>query len=180
MKKIRRISYLIPVGIGIFALLLTVTVVLASGSIDSIMKWAWGTNVGWIDFAPEHGGVTVYDDHLEGYAWGENIGWIHMGTCELGSPCTYPNTSAEDYGVNHDGAGKLSGFAWSSNVGWINFDPDGEEQVLIDPQTGDFSGYALGENIGWISFQNTSLPKAYGVNTTWRQVFRVHLPMVGR
>ena len=158
MKKNKRISYLIPVGIGIIALFLTVTVVLAFGSIDSVMKWAWGTNVGWIDFAPDLGGVTVFEDHLEGYAWGENIGWIRMGTCESGSPCTYANTSAENYGVNHDGAGNLSGYAWSSNVGWINFDPDGEEQVLIDLKTGDFSGYAWGENISWIGFNNASVP----------------------
>jgi len=50
----------------------------AGGNINAVDKWAWGTNVGWINFAPTHGGVTVYDDHLEGYAWGENIGWIHF------------------------------------------------------------------------------------------------------
>ena len=44
----------------------------ATGNIDPVNKWAWGTNVGWINFRPEHGGVTVCSDHLEGYAWGEN------------------------------------------------------------------------------------------------------------
>jgi hypothetical protein len=50
----------------------------ASGNIDPNHKWAWGTNVGGINFDPAYGGVRVYHDHLEGYAWGENIGWIHF------------------------------------------------------------------------------------------------------
>ena len=50
----------------------------ATGNIDPVNKWAWGTNVGWINFRPDHGGVTVYPDHLEGYAWGRTSagsGW---------------------------------------------------------------------------------------------------------
>jgi hypothetical protein len=50
----------------------------AAGNINTTDKWAWGTNVGWVNFSPTDGGVTVYDDHLEGYAWAENIGWIHL------------------------------------------------------------------------------------------------------
>ncbi len=152
--------------IGLCLLIFTSSIGLAAVNIDSINKWAWGTNVGWVNFSADTGGVTVYADHLEGYAWGENIGWIRLGTCESEPPCTYANTSASNYGVNNDGAGNLSGFAWSSNVGWINFDPEGGEQVKIDPSSGDFSGYAWGENIGWISFQNTNVP--YKVNTTWQ------------
>ena len=33
-------------------------------------------NSGWIDFNPNHGSVTVFQGHLEGYAWSETIGWI--------------------------------------------------------------------------------------------------------
>jgi hypothetical protein len=146
--------------------LASVTAVLAAGNIDSTDKWAWGTNVGWINFDPTHGGVSVYSDHLEGYAWGENIGWIRLGTCTGGGPCTYANTSATNYGVNNDGGGNLSGYAWSTDTGWINFDPEGDERVTIDPLTGDFDGYAWGENIGWIHFQNAD--PAYKVNTAWR------------
>ena len=58
----------------------------ASGSIDATDKWAWGTNIGWINFNPTHDGVTVYSDHLEGYAWAENIGWIRLGTHTNGEP----------------------------------------------------------------------------------------------
>jgi hypothetical protein len=126
-----------------------------TGNIDETEKYAWGTNIGWVNFCPQHGGVTVYSDHLEGYAWAENIGWIRLGTHTSGSPHTYENDNQLDYGVNHDGAGNLSGYAWSTNAGWINFNPT-HSQVTINMTTGSFDGYAWSENIGWIHFKNTS------------------------
>jgi len=132
-----------------------------TGNIDPTNKWAWGTNVGWINFRPTHGGVTVYDDHIEGYAWGENVGWIRLGSYEGGGTHTYANTSATDYGVNRDGSGNLSGYGRGTNVGWINFAPT-QGGVMIDPVTGSFTGYAWGENIGWIHFKNAA-PSAYNV-----------------
>ena len=141
-------------------------------SVDPTDKWAWGTNVGWLNFAPAVGGAdtshaaTVYADHLEGYAWGENIGWIHLGGYTGGGAYTYGNTSNTDYGINRDASGKLSGFAWSSSVGWINFDP-ANGGVTIDSATGNFDGYAWGENIGWIHVRGTAANEAaYGV-TGW-------------
>ena len=145
--------------------LLAVGVALANGGIDSTNKYAWGTNTGWINFAPTNGGVAVYSDHLEGYAWGENIGWLRLGTCIAVSPCPYTNTTNLNYGVNNDGVGNLSGYAWGTNVGWINFEPT-NGGVWADPVTGDFNGYAWGENVGWIHFQNTS-SNAYTVTTNW-------------
>lgn len=44
--------------------------------------YAWGENVGWINFNPSGGGVTVADSQLTGYAWGENVGWINMSGVE--------------------------------------------------------------------------------------------------
>ena len=126
-----------------------------TGNIDETDKWTWGTNIGWINFHPSNGGVTVYADHLEGYAWAENIGWIRMGTYTGGSPHTYQNDSNIDYGVNHDGAGNLSGYTWSTNAGWINFNPT-HSQVTINMTSGSFDGYAWGENVGWIHFKNAS------------------------
>src|SRR4030042_756352 len=42
-------------------------------------QYAWGENVGWINFEPSQGpGVTVSDTAISGYAWGENIGWINF------------------------------------------------------------------------------------------------------
>jgi hypothetical protein len=115
-------------------------------------KYAWGENVGWINFKPSSGsGVTVTDSAVEGYAWGENIGWI--------------NLSPTNGGVINDGNGNLSGYAWGENIGWINFAPTGSG-VTIDPTTGIFSGYAWGENKGWINFA----PATGGVKTAWRDV----------
>ena len=138
--------------------------------------YAWSTNVGWIDFRPAYGGVTVYSDHLEGYAWGENIGWIRVGTHTGGGPHTYGNSAPDDYGVNvNPGTGELSGYAWGTNVGWIDFGP-GLGGVTIDLADGTFDGYAWGENVGWIHFQGTE-PAAYHVFTMMHQVY---LPLVSR
>ena len=161
-KVITRIKY--PVLIAGIVLCLVGIVQAATGNIDATDKWAWGTNAGWINFRPEHGGVTVYGDHLEGYAWGENIGWIRLGIHTGGGAHTYGNTTNTNYGVNNDGAGNLSGYAWGTNVGWINFNPS-DSQVTINTSNGSFDGYAWGENVGWIHFKNAS--PAYNVVTTW-------------
>ncbi|MDO8600911.1 MAG: hypothetical protein Q7R73_04920 [bacterium] len=134
-----------------------------AGNIDATSRYAWGENVGWINFEPDlGGGVLVEDFSVRGYAWGENIGWVNMNPTEVA-----------DGGVKNDGYGNLSGFAWGENVGWINFDPYGDQQVIINGATGDFTGYAWGENIGWISFNcsNTSSCETvnFKVNTTWRK-----------
>lgn len=50
--------------------------------------WAWGENVGWINFNTWDEGIVDADGHpagvrveagrLRGYAWAENIGWINF------------------------------------------------------------------------------------------------------
>jgi hypothetical protein len=142
-------------------------VVYAAGNIDAVNKWIWGSNIGWINLNPTHDGVTVYEDHLEGYAWAENIGWIRLGTYEGGGTHTYANDAANTYGVNNDGRGNLEGYAWSTNIGWINFNPT-HGGVTIDRDTGEFDGYAWAENVGWISFKGGAGATAYGPVTTWR------------
>src|SRR4030067_1169647 len=113
-------------------------------------QYAYGENVGWINFEPSQGeGVTVTDSAVTGKAWGENIGWI--------------NLSSATGGVVNDGAGNLSGYAWGENVGWINFAPTGGG-VTINPVTGVFSGYAWGENVGWINFAPNGKP----IKTSWK------------
>jgi hypothetical protein len=156
-----------PLLIAVIGLCLVAWAWAATGNIDPTDKWAWGTNVGWINFADDNGGVTVYSDHLEGYAWGENIGWIRLGTHDGGSPHTYLNTTKDNYGVNNDGAGHLSGYAWGTNVGWINFAPT-DGGVTINTSSGEFDGYAWGENIGWIHFKGTAADMTeYSVVTSY-------------
>ncbi len=146
----------------------------AAGIIDSVNKWAWATNAGWINFSPAGGGVTVCTDHLEGYAWAENVGWMHLGTFSGCGAHTYSNTSSTDYGVNRDGLGNLSGNAWSTNAGWIKFDPTGSGVTI--GATGSFDGYAWAENLGWVHFKGTgSVP--YNVA---EGLSRLLLPMIRR
>lgn len=164
-NKIRNQKF--DIAILVFSLSLLAFSAANTANIDENDKYAWGTNVGWLNFNDANGGVTVYDDHLEGYVWGENIGWIRLGTHTGGGEHTYANDAADTYGVNNDGEGNLSGYAWGTNVGWINFNPE-HSQVTIDAETGDFDGYAWGENIGWIHFQNSS--PAYKVKTIWRPI----------
>ena len=147
--------YKITFGVFLSVLLLLFCSTGYAGNIDPDLddsRYAYGENVGWINFEPSLGpGVTVTDSGLEGYAWGENIGWINL------SPLNYG-------GVINDGRGNLSGYAWGENVGWINFAPTGSG-VTIDPATGVFSGYAWGENIGWINFASVTAE----IKTAWRQ-----------
>ena len=171
-----------PIGRGaLFAAVVLVMLgmyqISSAAGIDSAAKYAWSTNAGWINFNPTAGeGVAVFGDHLEGFIWAENVGWIRLGTHTGGSPNTYANSDAHNYGVNRDPSGRLTGYGWGANVGWINFAPPGGG-VTIDPGTGAFSGYAWGENVGWISLKGGSGAKAYGVVTDLGN-FQIYLPLV--
>jgi uncharacterized repeat protein (TIGR01451 family) len=121
--------------------------------IDSNDKYAWGENVGWLNWGTPEGAVDVPTDSgdLTGYVWGENIGWISLN-CSNTNSC-----GTVDYGVTRDN-GELAGFAWGENVGWISFSCENtascgvaEYRVLVGDNSGVFTGYAWGENIGWIS-----------------------------
>ena len=162
-KDISHVTNLVLI-FGLILILVT-NVQAQTGNIDPTNKYAWGTNVGWINFRPTHGGITVYSDHLEGYAWAENIGWIRLGTFTGGGTHNYLNDAANNYGVNKDGAGNLSGYAWGTNVGWINFNPK-DGGVTIDLGTCKFDGYAWAENIGWIHFKSAGPPAYHVAKTT--------------
>jgi hypothetical protein len=136
---------------------------------NSGLQYAWGENVGWINFEPSQGpGITVTNSAVTGYAWGENIGWISL-SCDNTGVCSLVN-----YGVINDGSGNLSGYAWGENVGWINFSPTGGG-VNIDA-CGDFNGMAWGENIGWISFRSDG-PNPFKVRTSWASPIDNILPV---
>lgn len=138
----------------------------SAGNIDTSDKYAWSSHIGWLNFSPTHGGVTVVKagahGYLKGFVWAENVGWIKLGAGDGDGP--YANTSSTNWGVNMDAAGNLSGYGWSSHVGWINFSPT-HGQVTIAPATGSFDGLAWGENIGWIHFKNVS--PQYNVKTVF-------------
>ncbi|KKR69947.1 MAG: hypothetical protein UU13_C0018G0009 [Candidatus Nomurabacteria bacterium GW2011_GWB1_40_7] len=97
-----------------------------NGTIDGTYKYAWGENIGWVNFDCDNCDVSVTDGSLTGYAWSAQYGWI--------------NLNPDNSGVENDAEGTLSGYAWGSNLGWINF-----TGVTID-EDGDFSGYATIES----------------------------------
>ena len=134
------------------------------GAIDSVNRYAWSENAGWIDFGSSQGNVHVTDSALTGYAWGENVGWVSLN-CTNDSSC-----GTASYGVSNTTEGTLSGYAWSENAGWIQFNPTGGG-VTIDA-SGNFAGEAWGENVGWIVFNcattSSCATVSYSVATDWR------------
>jgi hypothetical protein len=114
-----------------------------NGTIDATNKYAWGENIGWINFGTTNGNVHITDSGMTGYALSETSGWINL----------------ED--VVNDGEGNLSGYGWGENIGWVNFDPV-NGGVAIN-SSGEFMGSALSETAGWIIFGGD-----YKVKTDWR------------
>ena len=139
------------------ASLFAVIALLAQGgtTIDPANRHAWGANIGWIDARPsETDGVVVGQTFCSGFHWSANCGWIALGSGSPANGWRYANESNADWGVNHDGEGRLSGYAYGANVGWIVF-----EQVSghprVDLRSGDLAGFAWGANVGWIGLSNT-------------------------
>jgi hypothetical protein len=130
-----------------------------AANIDTINRYAWGQNIGWVDFGLEVGNIEVSNNKLTGYAYSSNTGWISLN-CVNTDSC-----KSVEYGVTQDGKGDLSGYAWGQNTGWIDF-----SGVSINEE-GDFLGYAYSPNIGYISFNcvNTQTCDTidFKVTTTW-------------
>lgn len=120
-----------------------------SGTVASA-TYAWGENLGWVNFGPVVGGtyegLTVTDTKIGGYAWSANAGWI--------------NFDAEGGGVTNTSSGVLGGNAWSTALGWISM-----SGVTID-SSGVFHGIAgvSGSPTGRISFDCDHCK----VSTDWR------------
>lgn len=129
------------------------SLLLAGTNIRESAPYAWGENIGWIDFRGNVSeGVYVAESYLSGYAWGENIGWLFLGNAPQNG--TNYSQAEGDTGVNKDGAGVLSGYAWGENIGWIVFDTaESGQQVSIDG-SGQFSGFAWSENLGWLNMNS--------------------------
>jgi hypothetical protein len=135
----------------------------AQSTISPDARFAWGANLGWINFRPDTApaeGVRVGDFFLSGKAWAGNVGWIDFGDGTPLNGVRYSNTDHVDFGVNHDGAGNLRGLAWAPNIGWINFgwsDASDPSRPRIDLASGNFSGLAWSPNCGWIQLGSGSL-----------------------
>jgi hypothetical protein len=131
---------------------------ITNGKIDSIYKYAWSNQIGWINFAPtgeagSYSGLVITDYSVSGYAWSSKYGWINFGP--------FLNNSAG--GVKNTPLGVLSGYAWGNNLGWINF-----SGVVIN-STGQFTGTAIGDSVGTINFDLNNCTDC-GVKTDWRPI----------
>ena len=127
-----------------------------NGTIDSVYKYAWSNNIGWINFAPTgdsgaYKGLVVTDSTITGYAWNQEHGWINFG----------PFVNNAQGGVKNTADGVLSGYAWGQELGWINF-----SGVSIN-SGGQFTGEATGDSVGIINFDLTKCTDC-GVRTDWR------------
>jgi len=125
----------------------------ATTTIDSVNKYTWGANVGWMDWRGDvASGADIGESFCSGWIYAANVGWISLGSGAPANGVRYQNNSAEDYGVNLDALGNLRGYAYGANIGWINFESIGAP--MVDLVTGNFSGYAWSVNCGWISLSN--------------------------
>jgi hypothetical protein len=130
------------------------TSVYAATTIDPASKYAYGANMGWMDWTGDTAHGAVMGEYVcSGYIYAANVGWINFGSGSPANGIQYQNNSASDFGVNLDGLGSLSGYAWGANIGWITF-----EQTYGAPKinmiTGQMSGYVWSANCGWISLSN--------------------------
>jgi hypothetical protein len=125
----------------------------AATTVNATNQYAYAANLGWINARGDvtNGAVLGYS-YCTGYLWSANAGWISLGRGPTNG-WHYSNASANDWGINHDGDGRLAGYAYGANIGWINFEQS-QGQPRIDLRTGNLSGYAWGANVGWISLSN--------------------------
>ena len=126
---------------------------LAETTVDAAHPHAYGANVGWVNARGDvASGAVIGYTYCTGYLWSANCGWIALGNGPANG-WQYSNSTASDWGVNHDGQGRLAGHAYGANIGWITFEQT-YGQPRIDLRTGALSGYAWGSNIGWIGLSN--------------------------
>ena len=127
---------------------------MAGSNIAPAHPAAYAANAGWVNArADGTNGAVIGQFFCSNYLYSANVGWICLGDGSPANGRAYGNVSADDYGVNHDGQGRLTGCAWGANVGWVNFEQT-YGQPRVDLRTGNLSGYAWGANIGWLSLSN--------------------------
>src|SRR6516164_9428175 len=102
-------------------LLCSVGVANAGTTIDASNHYAYGANIGWMDWRGDtNNGVVIGLRFCSGWIYGANVGWICLGSGAPANGLQYQNNSAADYGVNVDPSGNLRGYAYGANIGWIN------------------------------------------------------------
>lgn len=130
-------------------------------TIDASDRYVFAGNIGWVDAAADDAnGAVVGETFCSGYLYSANCGWIHLGDGSPANGHAYGNDSADDYGVNHDGRGKLEGYAYGANIGWVRFGGVGKSE--FDLLTGTFANHAYGANVGWIDLAGLRTTRVEG------------------
>ena len=140
------------VGLCLFA----ASSVIAAATINATNKYAYGANIGWMDWRGNtNNGAVIGEYASSGFIYDANVGWIHLGKGSPTNGIQYQNLATNDYGVNVDAFGNLRGYAYGANIGWINFETNGAPKV--DMNTGRMNGYVWSANCGWISLSNAAV-----------------------
>src|SRR5438105_12155414 len=117
----------------------------ATTTINSTNRYAYGPNIGWVDWRGDTNNGAVIGEYVcSGYIYAANVGWINLGSGAPTNGIQYQNLAASDFGVNQDGWGNLRGYAYGANIGWINFENTGAPKV--DLGNGQMTGYIYSAN----------------------------------
>jgi hypothetical protein len=136
----------------------------AATTIDNTNKYAYGANIGWINWQGDvTNGAVIGEFICSGSIYSANCGWINLGGGAPANGIRYQNNSGTDFGVNvqdyfANGAiceAKLRGFAYGANIGWINFENTGNPRVNL--ANGQLLGFAYSANTGWISLSGAGI-----------------------
>jgi hypothetical protein len=125
----------------------------AVSTITATNKFAWGANLGWLDWRGDTNNGAVIGEYVcSGSIYAANAGWINLGNGSPTNGIRYQNLGLGDFGVNHDGQGNLRGYAYGANIGWINFESNGAPHINLS--NGRFTGFVYSANCGWIALSN--------------------------
>src|SRR5438445_9515799 len=82
-------------------------------TINPTNKYAYGANIGWIDWRGDTNNGAVIGEYVcSGFIYSANVGWINLGSGSPANGIQYQNNSGSDFGVNTDPLGSLRGYAY--------------------------------------------------------------------
>jgi hypothetical protein len=150
--NIYRITLLVWLGLA--------SVAGAATTINLNNRFAYGANLGWIDWRGDVAdGAVIGAFVCSGRIYSANVGWMDLGDGTPANGVRYQNNLGTDFGINHDGVGNLHGYAYSANTGWLTFTNRAASGAVydgpkVDLLTGRLSGFIWSANCGWISLSN--------------------------
>jgi hypothetical protein len=110
--------------------------------------YAWGENVGWINFAPATAGVVIdaATGEFSGEAWGENVGWIRFASSganpfvvTTGWNCDpAPAAPSGSPGLLIGKAGVDAELSWGVVAGATGYDVVAGDLAMLRSSGGDF------------------------------------------